>query len=131
LIPLLLDQGLPREAAEILRAGGWSVLHVGEIGMGTASDIQIIERAVADGRVIVTLDSDFHAIVAVAGRAEPSVIRIRREGLRAPELADLVTRVVTQTEPALIHGALVSVSEKSMRIHRLPVGAAGESIQSV
>jgi predicted nuclease of predicted toxin-antitoxin system len=127
----LLDQGLPREAAEILRAGGCDALHVGEIGMGAASDRKILEQAVVEGRVVITLDSDFYALVAVAGSSEPSVIRIRREGLRAKELARLVTRIVTTTEHALIEGALVSVTEKSIRMHRLPIGAAGESDQPI
>ena len=124
---LLLDQGLPREAAEILRANAWDALHVGEIGMGAASDGRILEVAVTDRRVVVTLDSDFHALVAVAGSREPSVIRIRREGLRGPELARLVMQIVTTTEHALIAGAFVSVTEKSVRMHRLPIGATGES----
>jgi predicted nuclease of predicted toxin-antitoxin system len=128
---LLLDQGLPRDAAEILRSGGWDALHVGEIGMGTASDGMIVERAVADGRVVVTLDADFHALVAVAGSKGPSVIRIRREGLRARELATLVAQIVTTTERALIEGALVSVTEKSIRMHRLPIGTAGKSDQPI
>jgi predicted nuclease of predicted toxin-antitoxin system len=122
-----LDQGLPREAAEILRMSGWDVLHVGEIGMGAASDERILEQAETDGRVVVTLDSDFHALVAVAGSRGPSVIRIRREGLRGLELARLVIQIVTTTEHALSEGALVSVTEKSVRMHRLPIGAIGES----
>ena len=124
---LLLDQGLPREAAEILRARGWDALHVGEIDMGTTSDGLILERALTDQRVVVTLDSDFHALIAVAGSREPSVIRIRREGLRGPELARLVMQIVTTTELALIEGAVVSVTEKAIRMHRLPIGATGQS----
>ena len=98
---LLLDQGLPREAAEILRTDGWDVCHVGEIGLGNASDEKIIEHAIADSRFIVTLDADFHSLVAVAGGREPSVIRIRREGLRGPELAKLIVQIVATTSDAL------------------------------
>ena len=124
---LLLDQGLPREAAEILRASGWDALHVGEIGMGKASDRQILEHAVTDQRVVVTLDSDFHALVALSGSREPSVIRIRREGLRGPDLARLVMQIVTTTEHALVEGAVVSVTEKAVRMHRLPIGTTDEA----
>ena len=61
---LLLDQGVPRDAALILRSLGWDVIHVGEIGLAAAEDSQIIARAVEEGRACVTLDSDFHALGA-------------------------------------------------------------------
>ena len=123
---LLLDQGLPREAAEILRANGWNVLHVGEIGLGRASDELILEQAIAERRCVVTLDADFHALVALGGGSEPSVIRIRREGLRGPELARLVMQIVATTGDALSQGALVSVTADSIRMHKLPIGGKAE-----
>ena len=61
---LLLDQGLPRSAADALREVGIDAVHVGDIDMAAALDEQIIARAHAEGRVVVTLDADFHAILA-------------------------------------------------------------------
>ena len=45
---LLLDQGLPRSTAEILRAAGFDVVHTAEIGLATATDEMIIARAVTE-----------------------------------------------------------------------------------
>ena len=59
---LLLDQGLPRTAAAPLVALGWDVVHVGDLGMATASDKEILSRALVEGRAVVTLDADFHTI---------------------------------------------------------------------
>ena len=42
---ILLDQGLAPRAATILRQHGWDAVHVSEIGMAQAEDIQILERA--------------------------------------------------------------------------------------
>lgn len=83
---ILLDQGLPRTAAKILKEKGWDVLHTGDIGLSRASDNEILEYARAEKRVIVTLDADFHAILAVANDSEPSVVRIRQEGLKGRRL---------------------------------------------
>jgi predicted nuclease of predicted toxin-antitoxin system len=58
---LLLDQGLPRDAAEQLRAAGVNCTHVGEIGMSAAADTEILECARLRTSVVVTLDADFHA----------------------------------------------------------------------
>ncbi len=58
---ILLDQGLPRSAADALREVGVDAVHVGDIGMAAALDEQILARAHAEERVVVTLDADFHA----------------------------------------------------------------------
>ena len=42
---LLLDQGLPLSAAALLRDAGIDTLHVGEIKMSEAEDVEIIQRA--------------------------------------------------------------------------------------
>lgn len=68
-------------------------MHVGDIGMSRATDVAIIDWAARELRVVVTLDSDFHAILALGGLTFPSVIRIRQEGLIGALLASLLLRV--------------------------------------
>jgi len=46
--------------------------------MSTASDAIIVRYARENGFVVVTLDADFHALLALSGADAPSVIRIRR-----------------------------------------------------
>jgi predicted nuclease of predicted toxin-antitoxin system len=46
-----------------------------------------VEYAREKGFVVVTLDADFHAIIAVENASTPPVIRIRREGMKAHALA--------------------------------------------
>ena len=77
MISILLDQGLLRSTASLLRGEGWDVLHTGDIGLSGSTDAEILEYARREERVIITLDSDFHAILAVSNASTPSVIRIR------------------------------------------------------
>jgi predicted nuclease of predicted toxin-antitoxin system len=77
---LLLDHGLPRSAATLLQQTGWNVVHMSEIGMSRASDVDIMQRARAEARACVALDADFHCLLATRGERGPSVIRIRKEG---------------------------------------------------
>ena len=70
----------------------------------------------------MTLDADFHALVALAGAPGPSVIRIREEGLKDPDLADLVVETVSLCRADLDFGAVVRVRSGSVRVRRLPVG---------
>ena len=118
---LLLDQGLPRSTATLLTQAGWDVIHVSEIGMSRADDMEILRQARSDGRICVTLDADFHSLLAISGERSPSVIRIRKEGLDAAALATLLQSIWSGIEDALDGGALITVTERSVRVRRLPI----------
>ncbi len=119
---LLLDQGTPRSAAVQLRQAGLDAVHTGETGLAEASDLEIIRRAAAEERVVVTLDADFHTHLALTAARKPSIIRLRIEGLRAEEFCRLLERVLGQCSDDLSNGALVSVSGHQVRVRRLPIG---------
>jgi predicted nuclease of predicted toxin-antitoxin system len=118
---LLLDQGTPRSTARHLAAHGIDTVHAADIGLSTDTDSQILDHARTDHRVVVTLDADFHALLALSGAAVPSVVRIRREGLRGPALASLLSEVVSRVREQLDSGAMITVTERGVRVHRLPV----------
>jgi predicted nuclease of predicted toxin-antitoxin system len=120
-VKLLLDQGLPRTAATELATLGWDVVHVGEIGMAAATDQEILRKALAEQRAVITLDADFHTILALEYASAPSVIRVRIEGLRGVDLASLILRVVVLCEADLAAGAMVTVDEGGVRVRALPV----------
>ena len=121
MISILLDQGLPRSAASLLRDEGWNVLHTGDIGLSRSTDRQILEFARNEQRVIITLDSDFHTILALTNASTPSVIRIRLEGLKGPDLAFLIKRIWPRVEPQVKKGAMVTITESGIRIRNIPV----------
>lgn len=118
---LLLDQGLPRSAALLLRNAGVEALHVGEIGLASAADISIIERARQEQEVVVTLDADFHALLALSGAAAPSVIRLRMEGLRAEAAAELIRKILAEWSQQLQEGAVLTVQSRRIRFRGLPI----------
>jgi predicted nuclease of predicted toxin-antitoxin system len=118
---LLLDQGVPRSAAAILRRAGFDAVHTGEAALAGAEDLEIIRQATLEGRIVVTLDADFHTILALARAHEPSVIRVRIEGLRAEEFCSVLENVLERCAVELEDGALISVSRFRIRIRLLPV----------
>ena len=91
MIPIILDQGLPRTAANLLRHEGWDVLHTGDIGLGSASDSEILDFARKESR------------------------------LKGPDLASLIKTIWPRIEPHLRKGAMVSVNEAGIRIKNIPV----------
>jgi predicted nuclease of predicted toxin-antitoxin system len=120
-IGLLLDQGLPRRAAADLRARGWVVQHVSDLGLWKASDEEILEYASQQGLVVITHDSDFARLVAVANRAQPSVIHVRIARVTRERLVRLLGGLVPHVEDDLRAGCMVSVDEGGARVRRLPL----------
>jgi len=118
---LLLDQCLPRSTVLHLQNAGIEVAHVGDMGLATATDAKILDLGRREGGVLVTLDADFHALLALSGATGPSVIRIRIECLRAKDLASLLVKVLEICKDDLMKGAMVSVTENGIRIRQLPL----------
>jgi predicted nuclease of predicted toxin-antitoxin system len=89
--------------------------------MAIASDERIIDYAREHSFSIVTLDADFHALLAVARAAGPSVIRIRVQPLKAPQAVSLILLILGRVGQEIRQGCLVSVTPSSIRIRRLPI----------
>lgn len=47
--------------------------------------------------------------------------RLRREGLRGPDVASLLKRVWSEIGVSIERGAVVTVTERAIRLRRLPV----------
>lgn len=116
---LLLDQGLPRETADELRNEGTECFHIGELGMFAASDTEILLLAREQGFIVVTLDADFHAILAVSGAVDPSVVRIRLQGLKGAAVAHVIRDVIRRYAVQLAQGCMITVKQRKTTCHLL------------
>ena len=117
----LLDQNVSARAAELLRERGHQTVHAREVNLSTAEDETILEWCRAEGRVVVTMDADFHALLALTNAIAPSVIRIRIESLPDDRLVALIEQVTTTLAESLERGAAVTIKETSIRVHLLPL----------
>jgi predicted nuclease of predicted toxin-antitoxin system len=118
---VLLDQGLAPSAAARLRDGGWDAVHVSEIDMQAADDVEILNIARNTDRICITLDHDFHAHLAFTRAGLPSVVLLRIQGLDGSGQAALIRVVCDVCRDALLAGAAVSADTATVRIRRLPL----------
>jgi predicted nuclease of predicted toxin-antitoxin system len=119
---LILDQGLPRSTVLHLTTVGISAEHVGDLGLAAAADSAILDAARQRLAVVVTLDADFHQLLAASHATSPSVVRIRIEGLKGDRLAAIIAQVVAVAGAELAAGAAVSATQSSIRVRMLPIG---------
>jgi len=118
---LLLDMGLPRRSAADLSSTGFDAVHVGTVGLHDRPDSEILELALRQDRVVVTLDRDFARLLALQGASRPSVIHLRLDGLSRERATRVILAVVHQVEDDLDRGSIVTVSTNGIRVRRLPI----------
>jgi predicted nuclease of predicted toxin-antitoxin system len=94
-----------------LKKAGYECIHLSEVGMSRAEDAEILSWARKLDSVIVTLDSDFHAMLAVSGAKTPSVIRVRIQGFNAEAITGLRT-VLGEFRSELSTGCLISIKAR-------------------
>lgn len=74
---LYLDQMLRHEVAQALRDEGHDVLRATEVGQARADDDQILQKAISENRVLVTLDEHFGDWVILPLSEHSGVIRLK------------------------------------------------------
>ena len=119
----LLDHNLSPKVAAPLRAAGHDVTVAREVSLRSASDEVVIAAARREGRVLVSADTDFGAILALSGLTTPSFLLMRRAANRRPdEQARLILGNLDAVAADLDAGAIVVLGEATIRIRRLPNG---------
>jgi len=116
-----------RRVATAVAERGHDVVHVSALGMGTATDTEIMEFALEQGRAIVTHDSDFAQLLARSAAPAPSVIQLRMPTARHDELALTLMDALATLQGDLDRGCVASVSPRGVRVHQLPIGGARPS----
>jgi predicted nuclease of predicted toxin-antitoxin system len=121
----LVDANLSPRIADRIRQAGHDAVHVSAIGLITAEDDVILDRAAEAAQVIVTGDADFGTLLALGGRRRPSVILLRSSDHLTPdEQADLVLASLEHTSGDLEAGAVASLRPGRIRLRLLPVDEA-------
>lgn len=111
-LKVLCDENIPRAVIASLAEWGFDVARVAP-GM---PDPEIAARAKREGRVIITLDSDFVNVLAYPPREYPGIVRIRIHPpfitIIIPQLKNIFT--VFKTQDAL-EGELIIVGPTGFR----------------
>jgi predicted nuclease of predicted toxin-antitoxin system len=120
-VRFLLDENQSPRLVALLSAGGHDVIHVRDVGLRTAPDIEILERARVEQRVVVSADTDFGELLAASNATVPSVLLIRRQRpRRASEVAALILANLDAVLEDLESGSIVVLDTTRVRVRRLP-----------
>ena len=117
----VLDMGLARSTAEFLRQQGHNAVHLREQKLQRLDDHGIIEKARVEGRIILTHDLDFGRIIALSQHRLPSMVLFRLSNMQPQEVNRHLAEVLLRFAAELESGALVSVSDRAIRVRKLPI----------
>lgn len=119
-LKFLLDADMPRSSAEVIRALGLDVEDVRDLGMRYSADIDIIEYAQKDGRVVVTRDLDFGSVLQYPTHPGTIILRLPSE-YTAREINDALREFLRSVKRQILKEAIVIV--EIGRYRRRPLNA--------
>jgi predicted nuclease of predicted toxin-antitoxin system len=112
-LKLLLDSCLAGAVARRLRADGHDVVVVPD-GGPDPGDASILERAVADSRVLITIDNDFGTLVFRDGAKHVGVLRLRDN--TPAGLAERASEIIHSHRDDLAAGSFVTDDGDRVRV---------------
>ena len=117
----IIDNALSPIIAQGLVDHGFDAIHVREIGLTSATDLDIIEYALNNNRVVVSADTDFGTLLALNRSIKPSFILFRRTDKRPSVLLELLLESLSVLKDDLECGAVAVIEDSRMRIRKLPI----------
>lgn len=109
------------KSVDALRRQGWNIVRVSEFLPLDASDEKILNFARQEGRVVVTQDLDFSAVLALGGHSTPSLITLRLSLSDPDSVTEKLREVAPQVEKSLQEGSVVTIEDVAVRIRKLPI----------
>ena len=118
---LLADVHLSPTTVQYLNHLGHDAIRPTSVLPPAAPDDDIVAKAIGLGRVVLTQDLDFSDIVALSGKAEPSLITLRLSDSRVESVNRVLASVLPTLEEEVDRGIIATVEDNRVRTRRLPV----------
>ncbi len=103
------------ELAEHLRALGHDVVRSSEVGLSRADDAIILAQAIANNRILVTLDGHFGDWAVLPLRAHPGVVRVKVHPTSTENGVRILGPLFAAGDPERFRNYLVIVSPRRVR----------------
>ncbi|MDD1428749.1 DUF5615 family PIN-like protein [Dolichospermum sp. ST_sed9] len=104
-----------------LKLKGYDILRSTDLLPATAADVDILELARVEGRIIITQDLDFSMLIAVGKYNQPSLVTLRLSSAKPDVITQRLLDVLPQLEEELTQGSALTIDDNSVRIRKLPI----------
>ena len=117
----LADMGVSMRIVEWLRSVGYDAIHLAEQELHKLPDYDVMCKAMAENRILLTMDLDFTRLVASAGINDLPIVVVFRLSNQHPENIQSRLSTITEALENLQHSAVIAVSDNKIRIRKLPL----------
>ena len=117
----LIDMPLSPDLADSLQSQGHDAVHASAIGLGRASDTEIMARAAVERRTVVTADLDYPRLLALTGATGPSLILFRGGDWSEAEVTARMASVLVGLNEVDLAQSILVVERNRLRRRRLPI----------
>lgn len=112
----LVDAQLPRRFASWLNEAGHDALHTLDLPKkNKTTDDELIARAMRDGRIVITKDTDFVQSYLLTGK--PPLLLISTGNICNAELEKIMRANLSGIETAFASGKFVEITREALVVH--------------
>ena len=109
----LIDRCAGRRLTDWLSSDGHDSVYSADLGPDPG-DLALLQRAVSEKRILVTIDTDFGRLVYRGGEVHCGIVRL--PDVRVNRRIELMRTVIERYGPQLEKGAIVTVRGEKIRV---------------
>jgi predicted nuclease of predicted toxin-antitoxin system len=106
---------------EWLIAKGHDAVHAMNVGLARSPDIEILDFAIKQRRVIITADLDYPRLLALQGGEKVGLILFRGGNYSACEMVERIERMFQMVPIEELTYSIIIIEKKRIRRRRLPL----------
>jgi predicted nuclease of predicted toxin-antitoxin system len=117
----IADMNISPQTVKTLLQHGWDILRVSDVLPANTPDLKILEFARCEGKIVITQDLDFSALLALSGYDHRSLITLRLLDSDPQIVTRRLLEVFPHIKRSLHLGCAVTMDEVTVRVRRLPI----------
>ena len=116
----ICDMGISLKVNEWLNKNNYESIHLRDKGLQSVSDSEIVNLALKEKLIILTMDLDFGYLLSISKLNLPSTIIFRLSDESSENVITKLIELLPKCNKYLENGCIISVNDKKYRIRELP-----------
>jgi predicted nuclease of predicted toxin-antitoxin system len=117
----LADMGISPRTVTWLKDQGHDAVRLSDEGLQRLPDADVMAKALAEKRILLTMDLGFGALLAMSRGQFPSTVIFRLSNETSKSVNGRLVEILDLFSADLESGAIISVSDETVRVRRLPL----------